>query len=131
MKTRIITSAIIKDGDRYLLAKRANSKKYAPGKWEFISGFIDNNKSAEEIILNELREEINAKGKIVKICLPYVMIDKEARWIILPFIVKLINNKFKINKKEHSEIKWVSTSEIAQFKELKEDFNKLRLMRVI
>ena len=79
MKTRIITSAIIKNGNKYLLAKRANSKKYAPGKWEFISGFIDNNKSAEEIILNELKEELRAKGKITKTCPPYIINDEEAR----------------------------------------------------
>ncbi|MBI2045584.1 hypothetical protein HYT23_06000, partial [Candidatus Pacearchaeota archaeon] len=50
METRIIASAILKDKNKYLIAKRASSKKYAPGKWEFISGFIETKESAENII---------------------------------------------------------------------------------
>ena len=127
METRIIVSAIVKNKNNYLIAKRASSKKYAPGKWEFISGFVDENKSAEGRILKELREEIKVKGEIIKKLIPYIINDKEARWIIIPFIIKILGNRFKINKNEHSEVKWVSARELTQFSDLRKDIKELKI----
>lgn len=131
METRIIASAILKDKNKYLIAKRASSKKYAPGKWEFISGFIETKESAENIILRELKEEINANGKIIKTSYPYIVNDEEARWIIVPFIIKILGNRLKINKNEHSEVKWVSAKELEKFKDLRKDARELKVRRIL
>jgi len=131
MKTRIIVSAILKNKNKYLIAKRASSKKYAPEKWEFISGFVDENKSAENIILKELMEEIKAKGEIIKKLTPYIINDEEARWIIVPFIIKILGNRLKINKNEHSEVKWVSARELTRFGDLRKDVRELKIMGVL
>ena len=60
-KTYIITSAVVKFKDKFLIGKRTATKKFAPNKWEFISGFVDSPESVEEIILRELREETGLK----------------------------------------------------------------------
>ena len=125
MKTRTIVSAIIACKNKFLIAKRAKSKKFAPNKWEFISGFVDNSKTAEEIINNELKDEVNIRGKIVRKFDPYVIVDKEARWIILPFLIKMKNEKFTLNKKDHSEIKWVTLKELKKYKELSNELKQL------
>ncbi|HLC77783.1 MAG TPA: NUDIX domain-containing protein [Candidatus Nanoarchaeia archaeon] len=127
METRVIVSAILKNKDKYLIAKRVNSKKYAPGRWEFISGFVDSNESAEKIMLRELKEELNVNGKMIRTANPYVIIDKEARWIIIPFIINMRDTKFKLNKKDHSEIKWVSEGELAQVRDIKKEVKELKI----
>ena len=83
-KTYCVASAIIKNGDKYFIAKRADSKKFAPGHWEFISGFIEDHEAAEDIILKELREEINTEGTIEKALDIYQFGDEDGRWIVVP-----------------------------------------------
>lgn len=127
MKTRIIVSAIVIHKSKILIAKRAKSKKFAPNKWEFISGFVDENKTAEEIINNELKEEVGIKGKIIRKFNPYTIIDKESRWIVLSFLIKINNERLKLNKKDHSEIKWVTLKELKNYKELSNEIKNLNI----
>ncbi len=100
METRVIITAMIKYKNKYLIAKRSSEKKFAPNQWEFISGFVDTNETSETIILRELKEELNIQGKIMKYGNPYVIKDKDGRWIILPYLIKVNDEKFRINKKD-------------------------------
>ena len=125
-KTYVITSALVKFEDKYLIAKRSANKKFAPNQWEFISGFVDTKEGAENIILRELMEELKLKGKIIKSAEPYVVNDKEARWMVIPFLIKLDNNSFVMNKKDHSEVKFVTSKELTKYKELSKDINEFR-----
>lgn len=120
MKTYVITIAVIKHKDKYLIGKRASTKKFAPNKWEFISGFVDTKETAEEIILRELMEETSLNGKILRSGDPFVFEDDEGRWINIPFLIETNSDKFIINKKDHSEIKWVSLKELEQYPDLAE-----------
>ena len=126
METRIITTAVIKHKKKYLIAKRAASKKFAPNKWEFISGFVDTPETAEKIILRELKEELSVKGKIAKMAEPYSITDKEARWITLPYLIEVSNSGFTINKKDHSEVKWVELKDLAKYNDLKKDIQEMK-----
>jgi 8-oxo-dGTP pyrophosphatase MutT (NUDIX family) len=120
MKTYVITTAIIRDGDKYLIAKRAATKRFAPNEWEFITGFMDEIATAEEIILKELREELSAEGKIEAGSDPFEITDPEGRWIIIPFLVSVAPDTVKINPNDHSEIKWVTLSELGSFEYIKD-----------
>ena len=120
MKTYVIAIAVIKYKNKYLIGKRAATKKFAPNKWEFISGFVDTKETAEEIILRELMEETGLNGKILKSGNPFVFEDDEGRWINVPFLIESGSDKFTINKKDHSEMKWVSLKELEQYPDLTE-----------
>ena len=126
MNTHVITSAVIKYKNKYLIGKRAETKKSAPNQWEFISGFIDTKETAEEIILRELKEETSLKGKIVKSGSPYFVEDKEAHWVIIPFLIEVANSNFILNPADHSELKWVAKEELLDYKELRTDIQKLK-----
>ncbi len=119
-KTYVIVAAVVKCQDMYLIGKRASTKKFAANKWEFISGFMDTKETAEEVILRELKEETGLKGKIVGKAAPYEFIDKESRWIVAPFLIKTITEKFRLNTKDHSELRWVTRQELKKYKDLKE-----------
>src|SRR3990172_1389462 len=125
MKTYVITSAIIKHNNKFLIGKRASTKKVSPNQWEFISGFIDSKESAEDIILRELMEEINLKGKIIKSAEPYVIVDNNERWIIIPFLIEVETNKVNRNDKDHSELLWVNREELSKNSDLLQDVKEL------
>ena len=113
-KTYVVTSAIIKNGDRYFIAKRAETKQFAPGHWEFISGFVEDHEAAEDTLLRELKEEINAEGTIEKRLNTYEFGDEHGRWIVVPFLVSVKDVNIKTNPDEHSEGRWATWDELEQ-----------------
>lgn len=125
-KTYVVTSAIIKNGDKFFIAKRADTKHFAPGKWEFISGFIEEAEPAEETILRELQEEINATGKIEKALKPYFFIDEGENWLVIPFVVSVENPDIKTIPAEHSTGKWVTFEELEQIPDLADQAKSLK-----
>ena len=113
-KTYVVTSAIIKDGDKYFIAKRADTKQFAPGHWEFISGFVEDHEAAEDTLIRELKEEINAEGIIEKRLDTFEFGDEHGSWIVVPFLVSVKDVYIKTNPEEHSEGRWATWDELEQ-----------------
>lgn len=130
-KTYVVTSGIVKFNDKYLIAKRSPTKKFAPNQWEFISGFIDTKENAEEIILRELMEELKLRGKIKKTAEPYNITDKWGRWIVIPYLIEIDKANFVINKEDHSEVRFVTLKELVKYKELRRDVVELKKRKII
>lgn len=64
-----IGMAIIREGNKFLVAKRPKGKLSA-GKWEFPGGKIEFSESPEECIIREIEEEFGmsvAAGKLFKV----------------------------------------------------------------
>ena len=131
METRVIVLGIIKNKNKYLIAKRASSKKFAPNKWEFISGFVDTGETAEDIILRELKEELKINGIIKKSGSPYIVKDEYGRWITIPYLIEVSNYSFTINKKDHSEVIWVGLKDLEKYKDLKMDVLEIKRGKLI
>lgn len=121
MQTLVITQAVIKYNNKYLIGKRASTKKNAPNIWEFISGFVDTKETAEQIIIREIKEELKLNGKLIKSANPLIIQDKEARWIIIPFLIEVGSDKFKINAKDHSEILWLSKEQLHSYSDIAQE----------
>lgn len=119
MRTYVICSALISNRGKFLIAKRSPGKRFAPGEWELVSGFIDKErKTAEEIMMEELREELNISGKITKTGAPFVQEDKDGRWIVIPFAIETDAAGVRINDGDHTEIRWVTKKEFAKYANL-------------
>ena len=118
METYIITTAVIRNKDKYLIAKRTATKKFSPNQWEFISGFIDAPESSEETIIREIKEELGVKGSVVKKSNSFVIADDEGEWTVIPFLVKLDTQDIQVNQEDHSEIKWVAANELSSYPDL-------------
>jgi len=125
MKEYLLSQGIITRKGKYLIGKRAFHKKFSPGKWEFIAGFVDEGETPQETIIRELKEETGIQGKVVKICAPYEVPDNEGMWKIFPFVIEADNN-FKINKEDHEELKWIRASELENYPDLSEDLKHLK-----
>lgn len=53
----IVTAAVIRDGDKVLVARRQSG--HLAGKWEFPGGKLEPGESPEECLVRELREELS------------------------------------------------------------------------
>jgi len=131
MKTYTIATALVEYKGKYLIAKRSLKKKFSPGQWEFISGFVEEKESAEETILRELREETTINGKIVKSAEPFSIIDEKARWIIIPYLIKVNSDKVTINYSDHSKYIWATRTELNRYSDLHELINKFKEVNLI
>jgi 8-oxo-dGTP diphosphatase len=118
MQTFAIASALVVHDGKILIAKRAATKASAPGQWEIISGFLDTKEPIEELILRELREETGMRGEITNRGEPYAHTDEEARWIIIPFLIKTKDHDTTLNPGDHSELKWILPEEMEQYPDL-------------
>src|SRR5437773_10988335 len=56
-----VVAAIIRDGDRYVVAKRPMSKPQG-GYWEFPGGKVEDGEAAEAALERELAEELAPRG---------------------------------------------------------------------
>jgi len=119
MKTHIITTAIIRNKDKYLIGKRAATKEFSPNQWEFITGFMDAQESPEETIIREIKEELGAKGRIISKSNIFDFIDNEGKWFVTPFLVELDTKKIQANQGDHSELRWVMASDLKSYGDLK------------
>ncbi len=109
---KIVSVIIINKKGEILLLKRSTRRKSYPGKWNFISGKIENErpvKCAEREIAEELGNK--AEVKLIKAGKPFIDKQKEGVWQVYPFVYQFVGGKIKINN-EHSEYKWIARNKI-------------------
>ena len=128
MDSYTIVVVVARYAGKYLIGKRSQSKKFAPGQWEFISGFEEPGESPHKTALRELLEETGLDGTILKSGMPYVIKDKEGKWTNVPFLVEVSHPRFRINDFDHSDLRWVSKEELGVYGDLhfQEDVKELR-----
>ena len=62
---------------------------------------------------------------------PYIITDKKARWIIIPFLIETGNDKVMSNKNDHDELKWVNLEELSKVEDLQKDIKELQTRGLI
>ena len=58
MKTQIVITGILRDGDLFLAVKRNENDNLFPGAWEFPGGHLEDGESLKDGLKRELKEEI-------------------------------------------------------------------------
>ena len=90
-----------------------------PGYWNGIAGFLDDAKSLEEKVKEELREETGIKARdILSIRLGEIfdLNDPKYRktWVVHPVLVKVKNKRITLDW-EAEDYRWISPREIKRF----------------
>ena len=114
-KTYATVVGVVKFGEKILILKRNPNRHSSPNKWQPVSGFIGEREAAEDAALREVKEETGLDGKITNSGKVFEVIDDWGRWIIATFLISVNSEKVKIDKKEHSEYKWIKPKEISKF----------------
>ena len=116
----LVLNCFVKFKGKILLLKRSNKVHAYKEMWNSIGGFIDEDKSLNKKVLEELEEEINiSKENIKKIIYtkPYEFYDKDInkKWIICPVLVELYKKPKIILNWEHTESKWIKPEQLKDF----------------
>ena len=115
MSTYAVVVGIVVFKNKVLLLKRSPTKKYSPNLWEFVAGFVKEGENAEQTALREVREETKLKGKIEMAGNVFEAQDKQARRVVIPFLIRVSSNKIRLSR-EHTEFRWILPKEIDKFK---------------
>ena len=104
----VVVAAIIQDElGNFLCAKRGDWKSLAH-KWEFPGGKAKPNEALDEAIVREIAEELSAKITVVREFHRNHFEDIE----LVSFVCDLTGPK-PTKSTDHSELRWVSESELA------------------
>ena len=123
-----VVNCVLKYKDKILLVQRNKSMKLYPEYWNGISGFLDDNKSLEEKVFEELKEEVGLVEKDVLSIKPGQVFDQDApdynkTWIVHPVLVNVKSDQIKLDW-EAQNYKWLKLSEVKKLK-LLPDFDEV------
>ena len=118
--TSLVLTVFIKYKDKILIFKRSNKVGTYQGKWNTVTGYLDEPKPLIEKIMDEMQEETGIKkNNILSHSLgePFKFTDPKARktWIVHPAKVELKNNPDIKLDWEHTEYKWIKPEELKKF----------------
>ncbi|MDE1846001.1 MAG: NUDIX domain-containing protein [Candidatus Micrarchaeota archaeon] len=119
-RVAVVVTVFVKHKEKILLVKRSNKVSGYRGKWNAVSGYVDQIRPIGEIALKEIQEEVGIKGaNVLRISAGkvYSFSDKNEgkRWIVCPYIVETKRQpKIKLDW-ENTSYKWIIPEEIAKF----------------
>jgi 8-oxo-dGTP diphosphatase len=119
-----VTAAILEQGSKIMIAKRANGKHLA-GFWEFPGGEIEQNETPKSCLLRELKEEFEIEVSIGRYIGESVFEYPEKTVKLKAFTCKIISGVMKLN--DHDKIEWISLEEISNYKLAPADLPLIKL----
>ena len=127
-----VVAAIIRQNNKFLLGKRAATKKSAPGFWSPICGRIEVNETPAQAVERVVLEEVGLVVQPIKQVAEFDTRDKSA--LILWWTVKVLVGEPQIKNDEHSEIRWLSIDDMEKldhvFSEDIELFRRIEAMNL-
>ena len=107
MNTIKVVAAIIKKGNKILIAKRKTGE--FKGKYEFPGGKIETGETCEQALIREIYEELEASIIIEKYFMNVYYKYTDYILDMKCYICTLKNNQIKLS--DHFEIKWITLNE--------------------
>ena len=115
-----VINCVVKYKNKILMVQRSKNLNFYPGYWNGISGFLDDKRSFEQKVKDELREELGiAKNKIKNIRLGEIFHQEAPKykksWIVHPVLIEVSGNKIKLDW-EARNYKWIKPSDARKLK---------------
>jgi len=115
-----VINCVLKHENKLLVVQRSSNLNFYPGYWNGISGFLDDQRSLNQKISDELSEELGIrKSKIKRIRLGEIFDQEEPRykktWIVHPALVDVTTNIINLDW-EARNYKWLTLAEIKKLK---------------
>lgn len=115
-----VINCVLKHKDKILVVQRSKDLNFYPGYWNGISGFLDDRRSLEQKVKDELKEELGIpNNKIRRIRLGEIF-DQEApkykkTWIVHPALVEVTTDKIELDW-EARNYRWIKLSDAKKLK---------------
>jgi len=105
-----VVNSIVTHQGKILLVKRSPDMRLYPNCWNGISGFLDDNRSIEEKVQEELEQELGlSTADIIKIERGHPLLQEapeyKKTWLVIPCFVEVRTDQFKLNW-EAQEAHW-------------------------
>lgn len=105
---------------RILIVQRNKNLNFYPNYYNGISGFLDDNKTLENKIKKEIREELSLKSSDIKSIQMGNIFHQRApkynkTWIVHPVLVRVKTDKIKLDWEAQS-FKWIDVNDAKKYK---------------
>lgn len=115
-----VINCVVKYKDKILAVERSKKLNFYPGYWNGISGFLDDQRSLNEKVYEELKEELGiSNANIKKIMIGEIFDQDEPKykktWIVHPVLVEVKTDKIKLDW-EAKNYKWLILQEVKKLK---------------
>lgn len=115
-----VINCVLKLRNKLLVVQRSKELNFYPGYWNGVSGFLDDRRSLNQKVSDELKEELGiTKTKIKKVQLGEIFDQEEPKykktWIVHPVLVEVETDKVKLDW-EARNYKWLTLQEIKKLK---------------
>ena len=108
-----VVTGILLRTDRVLLVKRAASRTFYPGVWDFPGGHLEEGEAPEQALVRELAEEIGVAPAEYRE-LPVHLLEADGLLGHSYWVMRWTGTPINLQAHEHSEIAWVHLSDVAQ-----------------
>lgn len=115
-----VINCVLKYRNKLLVVQRSKELNFYPGYWNGVSGFLDDRRSLNQKISDELKEELGiSKTKIKRIKLGEIFDQEEPKykktWVVHPVLVEVETDKVKLDW-EAKNYKWLTFQEVKKLK---------------
>ena len=111
-----VINCVLKFKDKILIVQRNKDLNFYPGYWNGISGFLDDDKSLEQKVKQEIKEELGInEERIISIRLGEIFDQEESKykktWIVHPVLVEMNTDKISLDW-EAQNYQWTDLEKI-------------------
>ena len=111
-----VVAAVIKEGDRILIAKRKEGS-YMAGRWEFPGGKVEKGENPHQALIREIKEELSVEINITGLLYvkqhTYELSDRKRRVKLMFYEAQIARGEIKCIG--CSEYRWVLPGELSGF----------------
>lgn len=108
----MVSAAIIQKDGNILIAQRGRNKSQGL-KWEFPGGKLEDNETAEESLVREIKEELNIDIEVGERVGENIFEYPSGKIKLIAFYADWKSGDLKLL--EHEKVKWVKASELKTF----------------
>ena len=112
MKYVKVTAGVIIDNGKVLITRRAPKERFAGG-WEFPGGKIEINETPQECLARELKEELNIKVTVDKLCTEINHDYDHISINLAAYYCNIIDGVIEISV--HDKYKWIDISDLLTY----------------
>ena len=114
---KIIVNGILESNDIVFLAKRATTKRIAPGKWHLPGGHVEFGETPEQALAREFKEEFDLDITIGSIIRAFSYTENDSQTIGLTYHISCDNIPAVIHTdpNDNELIEWINVANIDQY----------------
>lgn len=117
MNQKITACAFLHNHGRLFVAKRADTKKFLPGKYELPGGNIEFGEDIESGLKREFQEEFGVDILVGDPFFVFTYVHGDEHVIEVDYFATLVDPDavIALNPEDHSESRWVTKAELDEF----------------